>query len=139
MALLLRRRADERQPPPCAGIVDDDVGDALLALDALGDRLDVLSLRQVDTEGARLAASLPDSRGDLFEQLGVAGKENEPRASFSEELSRRPADPARCAGHQSELSADCARHSSRPSAFHAAGERLSLRRDVPLTCLKRSW
>ena len=99
----LRRGLEQRQPAACAGIVDQNVGDADLARDRRARILDGLGVGEIDRKGGGGSAALSDRIGNGGEPRGIAGKQQHMRPRPAVALGKRFADAARSAGDQNKL------------------------------------
>jgi len=86
---------DCRQPAACAGIVDENVGNADGAPHRLAESRDRVQVGEVAGEDVRLPAAGGDLGGDRRQPFGGAGDEDNPRALGGESSRRRLANPAR--------------------------------------------
>ena len=94
---LFRRCLEQRQPAAGAGVVDQDVGAAVLRQDAGGGRSESLCIAKVDRIGVRHAVPATDIGSDFAQPVSVPGEEDHAAAFRGKQPRCRFTDPARCA------------------------------------------
>ena len=123
---------------PDAGVVDDDVGHAVLGADLLGEPFDGLGVGDVEGVRVRDATARGDLRGGVLD-TGLVDVADHQFGALAGELQRgRTTDAAARSGHGNQCVAEIFARDGRPARAAATGSRGLPSRKSTNSCTDRA-